>query len=122
MANVKATFTGFNYLEATVVREIMHNVTTLLATPAGTCAGDRSYGIDQSLVDAPRPVVENQLAIEVTEKLEEYEPRVDIVDVEFSSGEDGQVVARFLIGPNEEYIAQMDEDDEEEIEEESQDY
>jgi len=122
MPEVKATFTGFNYLEATVVKEIMHNVLTLLATPAGTCAGDRSYGIDQSLVDAPRPVVENQLALEVTDKLEIYEPRVEVMDVEFSSLQDGQIKAVFHLGPNEEYIEAAEEDDEETYEEEAQDY
>lgn len=121
MAEIKATFTGFNYLEASVVQEIMHNVLTLIATPAGTCAGDRSYGIAQDLVDAPRPVVENQLAIEVAEKLEDYEPRVEVMDVEFSSREDGQIIARFLIGPNDEYIEELEESGTME-DEESQDY
>lgn len=110
MGNIKAAFTGFNYMEASVVEEIMRNVRTFLATPAGTCAGDRSYGIDWSFVDLGRPDAQNQLSLEVIDKLEEYEPRVEVIDEKFSSDHDGQLKALFVIAPNEEYFEEMEED------------
>ena len=110
----KIEMIGFDYQDATTIQEINRNIYVLIGTPAGSCAGDRRYGIDQSFVGLPAAIAENMLAIELMEKVPEYEPRADVLEVTCVSDTQGRLVATVKIGPNEEY-----DPDEEEYEEEA---
>lgn len=114
---IKTTLIGFDYLSADIVAEISRNLTTLFSTPAGSCPGDRSFGINPEIIDLPADVARNRLAVEIAEKLAEYEPRAEVEDITSEIDEDGTLFTRILIGPNEEY----DEDEDEETEEEEED-
>lgn len=105
-------FVGFDYLSAGIVAEIKRNVTALIETPEGTCPGDRSYGIPQDFIGLPINVAKNQAALAVIDKLELYEPRAELreVTIEGDPAND-TIINYFLIGPNEEY----EEDQEEEL-------
>lgn len=126
---VKQKLIGFDYMDAETIDEINRNLSVLYATPAGTCAGDRNYGLNQDFVGMPTATAENLLTLEIIEKTEEYEPRAQVIQVECLSDEQGQTVAVTLIGPNEDYDPDEDledydeaEDDEEEDYEEDEDY
>lgn len=110
-------FVGFDYMQAKTVDEIRRNVTALIATPEGTCPGDRSYGIRTDFVGLPIDVARNQAALAVIEKLEEYEPRAELRDVTIE-GDPGNGALKniFLIGPNDEYEPEEDEEDDQEEE------
>ena len=121
---IKHRFVGFDYEEAELVDEINRNLSVLYATPAGTCAGDRNYGLNQDFVGLPTNVAENLLTLEIIEKTEEYEPRAQVIQVNCYSTEQGQTGAEILIGPADEYDPDQylqDYDEEEETEEDYDD-
>lgn len=92
---------GFEYTDAETVDEISRNISVLIATPEGTCAGDRGYGIDQSFVDMPYPQALNMLMLTLAEKVPEYEPRAVVDTVEAETGNDGTMTAVIYIEPAE---------------------
>lgn len=108
---IGAEFTGFNYMEAEVVADIQKNIRCLFATPEGTIPGDRSFGLSQEYIEAPRPIAENLLALDVYEKVETYEPRAVVKDIIFGSEADGQLRAIVLIGANEDYEEEVEDDE-----------
>ncbi len=107
---IKPEFVGFDYkTEADTIAELQRNIETLINTPAGTCPGDRNYGVSVDYVGMPGPVAQNQTALEIIDKVEEYEPRVVVVSVEFGHDEDGHVILYILIGRNEDYNEEEEE-------------
>ena len=80
---------GFDWASESVVSEIRRNLTALISTPAGTCAGDRYYGIDQSCLDAPTGAAANLLTLEIIEKIAIYEPRVELSKTSVTPTEGG---------------------------------
>lgn len=101
----KIRMIGFEYGSGSeaVVEEIARNISVLLGTPEGTCAGDRRYGVSWDFVGLPVPVAENMLTLELAEKLPLYEPRADILGVTCSFGIDGNLTAIVQIGPSQDY-------------------
>lgn len=79
-----------------LLAQIRRNLQALLSTPAGSCGGDRSYGISVEYVDRPVDVVENFLALEVIEKVAIYEPRVALRDVTTETDAQGHISNRFV--------------------------
>lgn len=56
----------------------------LFSTIAGTLGGDRDFGIAiDEIVGAPNEVAKNLLTIEITEKVDRYEPRVEVSEIVF---------------------------------------
>lgn len=103
---VIAKFVGFDYMSNGLVAEIKRNVTALIETPEGTCAGDRSYGIRQDFIDMPVNVARNLAALAIIEKLEIYEPRAELREVTIdTSAMDGFIKNICWIGPSMEYMA-----------------
>lgn len=128
---LKHRLVGFDYEDAELADEINRNLSVLYATPAGTCAGDRNYGLKQDFVGLPTNIAENLLTLEIIEKTEEYEPRAQVIQVNCYSTDQGQTGAEILIGPADEYdpdqylteYDEMEEEAEEEYdEEEEEDY
>jgi hypothetical protein len=108
---LNARYVGFKYYDATTIAEIKKNVSSLLSTPAGTIPGDRNFGINPEFISSPREIAQNKLALDIVEKLEIYEPRVELRKVTFESDDvSGNLKAVVLLGANEDY----DEDDDEE--------
>ena len=63
--------------------EIYQNLKTLFTTPIGTVPLDRDFGIDFRILDQPLPVARNKYSIELSEKVQRYEPRVSIKALTF---------------------------------------
>ena len=117
----KIKLIGFDYEDASTIQELNRNISVLISTPAGTCAGDRNYGIDGSFVGLPAQIAENRLAIELMEKVPLYEPRADVLEVSCVWDPQGLLVATVLIGPNDDYDPaeeEYEEDEEEEYDDE----
>ena len=80
---------GFSPDEFADVKQCLE---TLLSIRAGTQPLDRNLGIDlDSIVGYPLDVARNMLSLEIIEKVETYEPRVEVVSVEFEAATDGQL-------------------------------
>lgn len=69
------------------VEEVLQNINMILATVAGTCPLYRQFGIDNSFIDKPETVAQTMLIAEIYDKIEKYEPRAEVLSVEFKTGE-----------------------------------
>lgn len=82
--------TGFTEEEFADVKKCLE---TLLSVHTGSQPLDRDFGIDyDGVIDYPIPVAENMLSLEIIEKVERYEPRVEISKIEFEATEDSVLV------------------------------
>ena len=64
---------------------------TLLSIRAGSQPLDRELGIDyEQTVGFTLDVAKNMLSLEIIEKVERYEPRVEVSSVTFTGDTDGQ--------------------------------
>lgn len=82
-----------NFHPATQAEEIAQNVKCIIDTVVGTVPLDRAFGLDTPR-DVPVPFLESQLAIRVTEAIQEYETRVEVTKVIVEPGEDGKAYPR----------------------------
>lgn len=84
---------------ATGIREITQNIVVLMLTPIMSQGLDRELGLDMSFVDRPIPVARNMLVAEITERLHQFEDRVEIADVEFlpAQSEAGHLYAALVL-------------------------
>ncbi len=98
--DIKTSYVGFDYLGAGIIAEIKRNIETLFSTAEGTCPGDRTFGLKQNLVDMPGPVVQNMIALDITEKIELYEPRVEAKSISFEHGANGNITVNVLFHAN----------------------
>lgn len=102
--DISASYVGFDYASEGLIAEIKRNIETLFGTPEGTCPGDRAFGLKHDLVDMPGPVVQNQIALDITEKIGIYEPRVEARDISFAHNANGNLTVNVLFGVNSRYI------------------
>lgn len=66
------------------LEDIDRCVKNLYSTRAGSQPLDREFGIDNdSVVGLPLEIAKNQLALEIMDKTERYEPRVAVDSVDF---------------------------------------
>ena len=64
---------GFDYLNATELEEMQRNLDLLYSTRAGTCPGDRNFGLEQTFESCPTNV--------------------------YTQAEDGNLTPKIIIGP-----------------------
>lgn len=88
---------SFDYPDSTEASEINRNLNTLYSTPVGTCGLYRDFGIDWSLVDYPTEVAKQNLAVEIIEKTEKYEPRVKVDEVTYEQDVNGNLKPKVVI-------------------------
>ena len=83
---------GFSEEEFADVKQCLE---ILYSIRAGTQPLDRNIGIDfDSITGYPMNVARNMLALEIIEKTKRYEPRVEVVSVDFEGNTDGQLKPR----------------------------
>lgn len=78
------------------IEDIRRCLNTLLLTPEGTCPLDRSFGINAEFVGYPGDVAKNLYAVEITEKINKYEPRAIIKQINIEH-EEGMMKAEVII-------------------------
>ncbi len=84
--------THIAFAPRTPMEEIMQNVRTILTTRRGSVPLDRDFGMDVSVVDQPINRLQAILTTEIIETVERYEPRAEVVAVDFSGDGAGGVV------------------------------
>ena len=77
------------------LNDINECVSNLLSTIAGEQGLDRELGIETNgIMDAPTEEAENLITLEIIEKIDKYEPRVEVNDIEFECNDEGKMVPK----------------------------
>lgn len=72
--------------------EIIKNLQHLYSTRTGERPLDMEFGLDINLIGLPMDVAKSEYALEVIEKTERYEPRVEVEEVTFKQAAEGGVL------------------------------
>ena len=89
------------------LNDINECVSNLLSTIAGEQGLDRNFGIEtREIMDAPTEEAENLIALEIIEKIDKYESRVEVDDIEFEYNGEGKMIPKV-------YFKKREADDEE---------
>lgn len=67
------------------LEEVFQNVNTIVGTIAGTVPLAREFGIDDKYIDSPTLAMKTKLIAEIKEKVEAYEPRAQVLEVNYGS-------------------------------------
>ena len=69
------------------VEEVLQNVRVIISTIRGEVPLDRSFGLEGKFLDKPIPAAQSILIAEVLEALEAYEPRANVLSINFDVDE-----------------------------------
>lgn len=86
--NLNNITVAFDY-SSPEVEDIRRCMETLYQTPEGTCPLDREFGINIDFVGKPLEVAKNELAVELQDKTDRYEPRATIKEINFEATQEG---------------------------------
>lgn len=73
------------------VYSVLQNIALLLNTKRGTVPMYRDFGLPMEFVDKPIDVAENMAYVEISDALEEFEPRAKLEDVYFEKTANGKM-------------------------------
>lgn len=114
MRNNIYTIMGINVAEInlfpkTIIEEILQNVSVLLTTVVGSVPLDRNLGINATFIDEPSQRAMMKLSIFALETVQDYEPRVEVMEVDFAPNPDdalgGLFYPRMVVRILDEYIS-----------------
>ena len=77
--------------ESDRTRSILQNISNILRTRQGTVPMFREFGLPMNFMDKPMPAALPTLIIEVREAIEQYEPRAELLSVNFVSNDKGEL-------------------------------
>ena len=77
--------------------ELDRQLALLLSTREGTMPLDREFGLNMDVVDMPPEVAKSLYTAEVTEKVAKFIPTVRVQEVKWSSGGQGNLIAKVVI-------------------------
>ena len=87
-----------NLAPATLVEEVLQNVSMITSTIKATAPLYRDFGLSARFLDRPTPAAKAMLIAELFDAMEEYEPRAEILNVSFEEDErTGKVVPRLEV-------------------------
>jgi len=97
-----------NWFPQNIIEEIIQNVAVLLVTIVGSVPLDRNLGLDATFIDEPSPRGMMKFRIFAIETIQQYEPRVEITEVDFirrpNEASDGRLYPRIKVRILDEYI------------------
>lgn len=70
---------------------ILQNIALLLNTKKGTMPMYREFGLPMEFIDKPIDVAETMAYLEVSDAIEEFEPRAMLKDVTLNKSSSGQI-------------------------------
>ena len=82
--------------------DICRCLNNILNIPEGSIPLARGLGINWRNLSQIPPDLENDIATEIIEKIEEYEPRVSVNEVTFTYGDEGVAIVNILLVKGEE--------------------
>lgn len=71
--------------ETDTVKSILQNVAIILRTRQGTVPLYRQFGVSMGYLDKPTPVAAPLYHSQIKEAIEEFEPRVEVVNISFTT-------------------------------------
>jgi len=74
-------------------QDLLRSIYNLLSIPKGSIPLAREMGVSWGSLSQIPPDMENDIAVEIVEVLEQYEPRVAVDEITFEYPSDGEVVA-----------------------------
>ena len=79
--------------------DLRQQLELLLATPVGTVALARDFGVDLSFLDEPVSVAVNMAAAEIAVKLQKYIPALQLIRVQadYEQAQDGTVEMEVIV-------------------------
>lgn len=100
MNNNVYTILGINAVDITlfprnVVEEIIQNISILLTTVVGSVPLDRNLGLSATFIDDRAQRAMAKLMIFALETVQEYEPRVEVTEVDFVPNPNDAAEGRF---------------------------
>jgi phage baseplate assembly protein W len=105
---------NFDY-SSNEIEDIKRCLVTLYSTKAGQQPLDREFGLTSEFIGMPLEVSKNLFALEVIEKTERYEPRVQVLDITYNENYDsGYLEPVILLGASDEDDSSEDGEEEEE--------
>lgn len=73
-----------HFNETDTLTSVMQNIAVILSTPKGSVPLYRDFGITVNVLDRPMPVAEVMMRADIREAIEEWEPRVKVIGIDFS--------------------------------------
>jgi len=99
---------GINLFPQSKVEEILQNVSVLLSTVVGSVPLDRNLGLNATFIDEPQARGMMQLRIFTMETIQDYEPRVEVSEVDFvpnpDAALDGRLYPRMVVRILDEFL------------------
>ena len=100
MNNNIYTIFGINAANITLfprntIEEIIQNISILLTTTVGSVPLDRNLGLSATFIDDKARRAMAKLTIFALETIQEYEPRVEVTEVDFAPRPDDAADGRF---------------------------
>ncbi len=87
-----------NFAPGSTVEEVLQNVRTILTTTKYSVPLDREFGLSATMIDEPLPKAMATLSAEIVEALRRFEPRAQVVSVNFSGdGMEGVLVPKVRV-------------------------
>ncbi|MBK5073219.1 GPW/gp25 family protein [Budviciaceae bacterium CWB-B4] len=81
---------------ATGLVEIAQNIRVIISTVRGSVFLDRSFGIDGNVTDKSHPKAIVAFRNDVMDQIERYEPRVDVLSVDFEQSTEDAMDGKLL--------------------------
>lgn len=75
----------FEFIENDTLRSIAQNIALISSTKQGTVPCYREFGIPMSFIDKPMAVARTMMISELTEAIDLFEPRAEILNITFDT-------------------------------------
>ena len=79
------------FQENDTVQSVIQNIALLLNTKRGTVPMYRNFGLPMEFIDKPIDVAETIATVEISDALEEFEPRAALKDLTITKTADGKM-------------------------------
>ena len=81
-------------------KSIMQNIAMLCSTRKSTVPQHRDFGLPMEFIDKPADIAENIAAAEISEGIENFEPRAALKSVSFKSSSEGKIIIQLEVTAN----------------------
>ncbi len=89
------------FQESDTVRSVIQNIALLLNTKKGTVPMYREFGLPMEFIDKPIDIAETMATLEISEAIEEFEPRATFKGLEITKSADGKMAVIVEVTINE---------------------
>jgi phage baseplate assembly protein W len=111
-------FNFFSDDQSEEMNDILYCLRNILSIPEGSIPLSRGLGLDWNNISTVAEDLENDYATDIMEKVEEFEPRVEVTEVEFKHDSDGETNVNITIELADTDEGEEDNDDEFDYEDE----